>query len=154
MIVKYALYISLTSFISLYTAAVTFEDCGSSISDEIKYSVSNCAEEDERCSFVSGSRVSLNVTFIPLREIKWVTVKVTGRLLFFNVPFSLDPPDACGHWNLQCPMRVNSVQMLHIELPIRGYYPHISVGVKVQLMDETGNSFLCFSFPAKIVSSD
>ena len=148
-----ALCVSLTSFFLQPAAAVNFENCGSSISDKIEYSVSNCGDEHERCQFVSGSRVSLDVTFVPSRQINQATVKVTGHLFFFDVPFSLDPADACGNWNLQCPMLVNSLQKLHIELPVQTYYPRISVGVKVQLIDEQGNSFMCFSFPAKIVSS-
>lgn len=146
-----ALFVILVSILVEPASAVNFEDCGSNISDKIECSVSDCGHEHERCEFVTGSTVSLDVSFVPLRQVNQVTVKVTGHVLFFDVPFSLEPSNACDNWNLKCPMLVNSTQKLHIQLPVSIYYPHISVNVRIELIDESGNSFMCFSFPVKIV---
>lgn len=134
--------------------AISIDDCGSSVNNTISYSISNCTDEHDRCPFVVGTNVTLNATFTSDRLIESANVIIAGHLAFFRIPFSIYPSEACGNWNLKCPIEPNVTQTLQIVLPIKSYYPRIGVGVELQLTDQHENVLICCTFPASIVSGD
>ena len=134
------------------TSAVEITDCGSSLTGA-SYSISGCDDEPQ-CSFVVGTNVTLNATFTADRVITSSKIVIVGHLSFFRVPFLINPPEACNNWGLNCPTEINSVQTLQITLPIKWYYPRISVVVQLSLFDQEGVNLICSKFPAKIVSSN
>ena len=142
------------TLVTLVTNAIVIDDCGSSLNSTISYSISDCTNEHTQCPFIVGSNVTLNATFIADRPINSAIVSIAGHLAFFRIPFPINPNEACNHWGLNCPIDSNSLQTLQIVLPIKSYYPRISVGVEMQLTDESGNLLICCTFPAKIVSGD
>lgn len=139
--------------LTLYTSVncVQYENCGSTGIDSIEYSVSNCTEETTECPLSLGTNATLEAKFISNSHHKSARVQIYGRILYLNLQFPLEYPDACVNWGLKCPIEVGSEQHLQINLPVQTYYPRLPVGVELKLINENETEILCVKFAAKIV---
>ena len=130
---------------------IDFEDCGATTGSVTAISVSGCAATATACDFKVGTNVSINVSFQSKIDSNKATVKVWGIILGIPIPFNLEPSQACGHWNINCPIAKGSANELKITMPILSQYPSIQLKVRVALLDSNGSEMLCQQFPAHIV---
>ena len=70
-------------------------------------------------------------------------VNIAGYLGPVRVPFRIRPNDACGNWNIQCPIEPGNRYQLRLEVPISRNYPEIHVLVEVQLLAQVSHILLC-----------
>lgn len=66
------------------------------------------------------------------------------------IPFPLEPANACGNWGLKCPLVAGTKYTMKVQVPIQESYPEVSVGVRMQLLDDNKKAIICTKFPAKI----
>lgn len=79
-------------------------------------------------------------------------VKITGYVGGVPFPFKIDPSDACGNYNIQCPINPSSQNEIQLQMLIRSAYPTIGVKIKFQLIGDNDNDIICFEFKAHIVN--
>lgn len=64
----------------------------------------------------------------------------------------IQPENACGHYELACPVERNDERKVKVVLPVQDYYP---AGSKVQLtfklLNGNNHNIFCVSYPAKVV---
>jgi hypothetical protein len=58
--------------------------------------------------------------------------------------------NACGNWNIKCPLTNGNNYELKVSMPILSSYPKIKVDVRVALLDSGNKKLICQQFPVQI----
>ena len=82
-----------------------------------------------------------------------IYAKIT-EIVPITIPFDTEP-DACGLWNVQCPIKTNDGNVLVVSTPVPEVLVVASnaITIHVELKGDNYDSLFCKEFPAKLVTS-
>jgi len=142
--------LALLALFCSFSYAVDVQICGQPSSDLTQVQISGCTDDDDVCPFNRGTNVTLNAQFDSEITSEVANVILHGIINGIPIPFNINPSNACGIYNLSCPLQPGQNYELEIDLPIRDEYPAWSLTVQLKLQDDHKKDILCFRFPAKI----
>ncbi|XP_031636014.1 NPC intracellular cholesterol transporter 2 homolog a-like [Contarinia nasturtii] len=126
---------------------------GSEIGKITKIKVSDCEESSEICLLKRFTNATLELEFelIAGDIINEVQTVVNGILFDAEIPFPLENPKACLEHGLSCPLIRHKIHTFRQSLPIKIYYPPVSVTVKWAIKDvKSSKTLICVLIPAQI----
>jgi hypothetical protein len=106
------------------------------------------------CKLVRKSNATLKYTFVSSRRINDLKLKIAGVIGGSEVPFAVDDTDHCNIAVVaggKCPLARNKQYRYQFSMPILEQYPKVSLVIKYEIVDASGASLLCLSFPAQIL---
>ncbi|XP_072945256.1 ecdysteroid-regulated 16 kDa protein-like [Epargyreus clarus] len=127
-----------------------YTDCGSKLGAVQKVDVGGCAPEAKECILKRNTNATMNIDFIPSKDVKSVTTEVHGVIMGLPVPFPLPEPDACQNNGLTCPLKAGQEFHYKATLPVLKSYPKVKVDVKWELKNEDDEDIACILVSAKI----
>ncbi|XP_054153442.1 NPC intracellular cholesterol transporter 2-like [Oppia nitens] len=128
---------------------IDFKDCGATTGVVSSITVSDCPPTAQSCAFKSGNNETIDVKFKSEIDSNTASVKIWGIIAGVPIPFNL-PSDACGHYNIKCPINKDNNYELTVTVPILSQYPKIKLDVRVALMDSNKSKIFCEQFPVQI----
>merc|ERR1711920_859987 len=131
--------------------AVKFEDCGSSASyDASSIKITGCEASASKCSFKRGEDAKMEFPFTTKTEVTSMKAVVHGIIAGIPVPFPLPDDDACATTTPACPLAAGTSALYKYGLPVSSVYPKVSVKVKWEIKDQSGNDVICIQFPVQL----
>merc|ERR1711887_123670 len=132
-----------------FRLTATMLNCGSRATVDMKaIEISDCA--GARCILTRGQRANLTIPFTPSTDVTELTTKVHGMIAGVPIPFPLPTgeEDACKYTG--CPIERHNPATFKYSLFVQPSYPPLDVGVKWELVDQSGVTQVCIIFPATL----
>ncbi|XP_023342723.1 epididymal secretory protein E1 isoform X2 [Eurytemora carolleeae] len=142
------LLFSLVSADPIKKDVVPVEDCGST-AEILSVEFDGCTEPP--CNVFHGTTASGRITLRANTPTNTLTCKVFGIVGPIELPFNGCPLDACKSLIAgDCPVEEDEILVYELVLEILDLYPTIEITAKAQLLDDNGDTFMCFLLPISI----
>ncbi|KAK9891624.1 hypothetical protein WA026_015587 [Henosepilachna vigintioctopunctata] len=118
--------------------------------EAVKIPGCEATEESSRCRLKRGTNMTFSVTFksdVPTDTLKAV---VHGVVFGEERIFKLPNDNGCVDSGITCPIAKDSLQTYTTSLPVKRYYPKVSVDVKWELQNKEGKDIWCIMVPSKL----
>uniref|UniRef100_A0A182KGL4 MD-2-related lipid-recognition domain-containing protein n=1 Tax=Anopheles christyi TaxID=43041 RepID=A0A182KGL4_9DIPT len=107
------------------------------------------------CDLVRGSDAIMDMDFTAPFAAANLRTEVVATALGVTAPFELpaDRAAACN-WlqDAQCPVSANEDITYRLSMPVLLIYPRVSLTVEINVVDDAGQSLVCFELDARVVS--
>ncbi|XP_033760594.1 NPC intracellular cholesterol transporter 2-like [Pecten maximus] len=130
--------------------SVKFQDCGSKGATIHSVDVGGCTAEP--CHLIHNKNATMMVNYTANEDVTHPTNSIYGIIAGIPVKFP-SPTDCCSNKNVVCPVKSGSTSQYNINIFVSPSYPKISVLVKMAILDDNKQDFLCLVFPAVIADS-
>ncbi|XP_053399245.1 NPC intracellular cholesterol transporter 2-like [Mercenaria mercenaria] len=143
--------VSLALAVSFVTANIEIKvhDCGSVDARINSIRVMQC--EREPCIVHKGQDYTVLVNFTATRTVQEAHNHLHGGLGFLQVPFPLNPENACGK-NVPCPIEAGKTYLYNNTMTCPDFAPSLRVAAKWEIKDENQKDIFCFATALQIVS--
>ncbi|XP_069105385.1 NPC intracellular cholesterol transporter 2-like [Argopecten irradians] len=129
---------------------VKFQDCGSKGATIHSVNVGGCTAEP--CHLVRGKNATMVVNYTANEDVSKPTNSIYGIIAGVPVKFP-SPEDCCANKNINCPIKSGTSSEYNIAIYVSPSYPKIQVLVKMAVLDDSKQDFLCLVFPAVIADN-
>ncbi|KAL3266827.1 hypothetical protein HHI36_010980 [Cryptolaemus montrouzieri] len=114
--------------------------------------VINCTSEEptSKCRLRRGANTTIDLTFKSDVDLDAIKVVVHGIIAGESKSFALPNSNGCNDSGLTCPVTKDSVVTYTTSLPVKKFYPKISVDVKWELRSKDDKDIVCIIIPSHL----
>lgn len=100
---------------------------------------------------IKGANAKLNITFISDKEYTSAVSVVHGIIGAVPVSFPLDNANVCKNCSVACPLEAKKQYSYVPTIPVRKYYPSLTLVVKWEIKEDTkSDDLLCIEVAVQI----
>ncbi|XP_054712584.1 ecdysteroid-regulated 16 kDa protein-like [Uloborus diversus] len=144
------LFFTCVLLFSCVVDGLNYRDCGSTVGTLLDLNVSGC-DGKEQCPLKRGTDVEIVITYRANDSIKRIKPVVKGKLSILPaVPFNGVQANGCQSTQPSCPLNAGDISVYRNIIPVKSWYPTVSVEVHWALEDEQKRNIVCVKIPSKI----